>query len=51
LVLDLLIKKAGSQWLGRRYRWDFRSQEEKADTRKERGFSAMLWNEKKAAVM
>ena len=48
MVLDLSIKKAGSQLLGRRYRWDFWVPGEK-DSGKERNFSAMLWNEKKAS--
>jgi hypothetical protein len=36
LVLDLLIKKARSQLLGRWYRWDFQVPREKGDARKER---------------
>jgi hypothetical protein len=44
VILDLSIKKARSQLLGRRYRWDFQVPRDKGDAGKERrGFSAMLW--------
>jgi hypothetical protein len=38
LVLDLSIKKAKDQLLGRRNKWDFLSKGGKAKARKERGF-------------
>jgi hypothetical protein len=47
----LSIKKAGSQLLSGRYKWDFLVPEGKNDTRKERGFSSMLWNKEHAAIM
>jgi hypothetical protein len=51
LVLDLSIKKAGSQLLGRRYRWDFWVPRGKGDAGKDRGaFSAILWNRKAASM-
>jgi hypothetical protein len=50
LILLLSVKKAKGQFLGRKFGQDFWVPRGKADSRKERGFSAMLWK-KNAATM
>jgi len=47
----LLIKKVGSQLLGRRERWDFLVPRGKGDWVWVEGFSARLWNKKHTAIV
>lgn len=51
MVLNLSIKKARSQLLDERYKWDFWIPKE-GDAGKERGgFSAILWRNEDVAIM
>lgn len=51
-VLVFSIKKTRGHLLDRRCRWDFQVSRGKRDAGKGEGcFSAMLWNEKKTALM
>ena len=45
------IKKARSQLLGRRYRWDFWVPGEKGRCKEGKNVSSMLWRKKNAATM
>ena len=50
MVLDLSVKKAMGQLLGRRYKQAFKSLGEKEDAREDKRFT-MLWREKNPAAM
>ena len=52
MVFDLSVKKAWSQLLGRKGRWDFRDPRPKREAGKTREtFSAMLWREERAVII